>query len=163
MYIRCYRWFFLSLLFALLDMSTKYWIKTHVSFGEILYIFPGINFYYVNNPGLAFGFFFYDNIYYQQIITGVIVCIITIFLISLFKSVSYGLMYDSLCYSIIVGGAIGNLYDRLLYGAVVDFIDLYIKSWHWPTFNVADIEICIGLILLIIRRRILFFNKKKKN
>jgi signal peptidase II len=56
----------------------------------------------------------------------------------------------SLSLSFILGGAVGNLIDRIAYGHVIDFIDFYIKEWHWPAFNIADSAICIGAVLMVI-------------
>ncbi len=58
--------------------------------------------------------------------------------------------FIKICYSLIIGGAIGNIFDRIRYGAVVDFLDVYIDTYHWPAFNIADSFICIGVFLLII-------------
>lgn len=148
-YVSC-KWLCLSILLALLDINTKYWIKAHLLVGDSFNVFPGINFYHINNSGIAFGLFSYVNRFYQWILTSIIILIIIIFFVALYKAVVYQLSYDSLSYAIIIGGSLGNLYDRILYGSVIDFIDCYINNWHWPIFNIADIEICIGLILLII-------------
>ena len=79
--------------------------------------------------------------------TLLIATIITILLIIFFKSNKF----DKLIYAIIIGGALGNLCDRLVYKAVPDFIDLHYNNFHWFTFNVADIFISIGIIIFIIR------------
>lgn len=150
-YINC-KWLCLSIFLALLDISVKLWVKTHFLIGEKLCVFPGLNCYYVNNAGLALGLFSNSNIHFQWLFSGITILIIIVFLTALYRAVLHNLIYHSLSCSMIVGGAIGNLHDRILYGAVIDFIDCYIKSWHWPTFNIADIEICIGLMLLMIRR-----------
>jgi signal peptidase II len=65
-----------------------------------------------------------------------------------------------IAFSLIVGGAIGNAFDRLVYGYVIDFLVLYYQDWYWPTFNVADSAICIGAVLLIID---MFKNKEEKH
>lgn len=147
-------WLFLSLCLALLDFSTKYWIKKNLLMGEIFKICPGFNYHYISNSGVAFGLLSNMGIYFQRILTGLIIFIIVVFCVFLYKSVLNYLICESLSYSIIIGGAVGNLYDRLCYGSVVDFIDLYITNWHWPIFNVADMEICFGVILLIMCRYI---------
>lgn len=147
-----FKWLFLSILLAALDIGTKCWIKNCFLVGDVLYILPGINLCCVYNSGIAFGLFAYMNAVFQKILIGVIILIVVILCVSLYRAVLNQLICDSLSYSIIIGGTIGNLHDRILYGMVIDFIDCYIKNWHWPVFNVADIEICIGLIFLLVSR-----------
>ncbi|MCE1782464.1 signal peptidase II, partial [Enterobacter hormaechei] len=81
-----------------------------------------------------------------------------------------GMMYRSsarqklrnIAYALVIGGALGNLFDRLVHGFVVDFIDFYVGEWHWPTFNIADSAICIGAALIIIESFISPDDKDKK-
>ncbi|URJ30670.1 signal peptidase II [Candidatus Blochmannia vicinus (nom. nud.)] len=144
------KWLWLSILLMLLDIETKYLIKTHFLIGEVLSVVPGINFYYIHNSGLAFGIFSNVNVYYRLIFIWITILIIMAFVITLYKMIEYSKCYSISC-SMVIGGALGNLLDRVLYGTVVDFIDVYIKSWHWPTFNIADMAICIGTIILIVK------------
>lgn len=150
MYITC-KWLCVSIFFTLLDISSKHWVSTHLSIGDTRYIIPGINCYYIYNAGLAFGLFSYMDPCYKLMLILINVLIIIMFIVVLYRAVYHHLIYESLFYAIIIGGATGNLHDRILYGAVIDFIDCYIKDWHWPIFNIADIEICVGLVLLMIR------------
>ncbi|URJ24041.1 signal peptidase II [Blochmannia endosymbiont of Camponotus sp.] len=144
------KWLWLSILIMLLDIGTKYWVKTHFWIGEVLSVLPGVNCYYVCNPGLAFGLFTNVNLYYRWIFVWIIILVIAMFIVALYKLIERPKCY-SISYSMVIGGALGNLLDRILYGTVVDFIDVHIKNWHWPTFNVADIAICIGISILTIR------------
>ncbi|URJ30238.1 signal peptidase II [Blochmannia endosymbiont of Camponotus sp.] len=144
------KWLWLSILLMLLDIETKYLIKTHFLVGEILSVLPGINFYYIRNSGLAFGIFANVDLCYRWTFIWITILIIIAFVITLYKMIGYSKYYSVSC-SMIIGGALGNLLDRVLYGTVVDFIDIYIKSWHWPTFNIADMAICIGTIVLIVK------------
>lgn len=57
---------------------------------------------------------------------------------------------SNIAYALIIGGALGNLSDRLIHGFVIDFLDFYVGDWHWPTFNIADVSICLGAALIII-------------
>lgn len=149
------KWLFLSICLALLDLSAKYWIKTQFLVGEWLNICPGINFCYITNSGLVFGLFNKIIINYNWLVNGTTILLIILILNFLYKSVKSCSNYESFSYSIIIGGAIGNVYNRILYGTVIDFIDLYVKDYHWPVFNLADVEICFGIILLIIQRFII--------
>ncbi len=106
------------------------------------------------NEGIAFGLFSFDQKIYYNSLT-VIICLITLILVLLMLK-SNGL--EKIGFLLIIGGSTGNLYDRLVYSAVPDFIDLHFYNFHWFIFNVADIFICLGVILLIFLE---MFQKKK--
>ena len=97
------------------------------------------------NEGIAFGLFSFDQKIYYNSLT-VIICLITLILVLLMLK-SNGL--EKIGFLLIIGGSTGNLYDRFVYSAVPDFIDLHFYNFHWFIFNVADIFICLGVILLI--------------
>ncbi len=106
------------------------------------------------NEGIAFGLFSFDQKIYYNSLT-VIICLITLILVLLMLK-SNGL--EKIGFLLIIGGSTGNLYDRFVYSAVPDFIDLHFYNFHWFIFNVADIFICLGVILLIFLE---MFQKKK--
>ena len=105
------------------------------------------------NEGIAFGLLSFDQNFYYNILTILILIITLIIVFLMFRSNGI----EKLSYSMIIGGSFGNLTDRLYYSAVPDFIDISINNFHWFIFNVADIFISIGVILLIV----LEFLKKK--
>ena len=105
------------------------------------------------NEGIAFGLLSFDQNFYYNILTILILIITLIIVFLMFRSNGI----EKLSYSMIIGGSFGNLTDRLYYSAVPDFIDLSINNFHWFIFNVADIFISIGVILLIVLE---FFKKK---
>ena len=113
-----------------------------------------LNINLVWNEGIAFGLFSFDQKVYYNLLT-LIICLITIILIW-FMLKSKGL--EKLGFSMIIGGSLGNIFDRLYFSAVPDFIDFYFNNFHWFIFNVADIFICLGVILLIILE---IFSKKQ--
>jgi signal peptidase II len=116
-----------------------------------------LNFDLVWNTGIGFGLFSVEaNITYHLI--SLLIFIVIIFLFYLITKAKFT---DKILFSMIVGGAIGNLYDRLFYYAVPDFIDFHINQFHWFTFNIADIFISIGIILIIIKD--LSLSKNEKN
>ena len=120
-----------------------------------IYLNPYLNFYLIWNKGIAFGLFSFDKTSIYYIITSIIVIISLIVLIMMLRSdgfKKYSLLF-------VFGGSIGNLFDRLYYSAVPDFIDLHINDFHWFIFNVADIFITIGIICLIFGE--VFINNKK--
>ena len=110
------------------------------------YVFPFLNFYLVWNTGIGFGLISMESNIYYHILTTIIgiVNIGLIYLIIKSKSIY------SYLFAIIVGGSLGNLFDRIYYYAVPDFIDLHLGNYHWFIFNVADIFITIGIIGLIL-------------
>ncbi len=107
------------------------------------------------NDGIAFGLFSFDDILYYHLLTLLIV-LITLALIWLMIN-SKGV--EKLCFSMIIGGSFGNIFDRLYYNSVIDFIDFHINNFHWFIFNVADIFISLGVISLIFLE---IFIKKNK-
>ena len=97
------------------------------------------------NEGIAFGLFSFDEKLYYNFLT-IFICLITVVIIWLmFRSSGF----EKLSYIMIIGGSFGNIFDRIFYSAVPDFIDIHINNFHWFIFNVADIFITIGIIFLI--------------
>ncbi len=114
---------------------------------KTLYLNDFINLDLIWNIGIGFGLLSYDSFLIYNLIT---VLIGTVLLILIYiVIVSHNL--DKLIFSIIIGGALGNFYDRVIYYAVPDFIDLHYKTFHWFTFNVADIFITFGVLAMIIK------------
>ena len=136
------------ILIFLLDRISKILILNILEdIGKVdIYINSFLNFYLVWNKGIGFGLLSSDQGYFYNIVTGLIMSINFVIIYLLFKE--KGFKYYSLI--IILGGSIGNLFDRIYYRAVPDFIDLNYNGYHWFIFNVADIFITIGIILLIL-------------
>ena len=111
------------------------------------YINEYINFDLIWNIGIGFGLFSTDLTLFYTLVT----ILIGLVILLLFYFFAESDTLDKLIYSIIIGGAIGNFYDRLIYKAVPDFIDIHYNNFHWFTFNAADIFITIGIIIFIIR------------
>ena len=120
-----------------------------------IYIFPFLNLYLIWNTGVGFGLFSSDQPFYYNLVTIVIVLINILILIMIFKSK----IYRKFFLLMILGGSLGNLFDRLYYAAVPDFIDIHYGNYHWFVFNVADIFISFGIICLIFDE--IFFNNRK--
>ncbi len=148
--------FVIVLFIFFLDRITKILILNIVEeAGKVdIYINSFLNFYLVWNSGIGFGLLSFDDDYVYNFITVIIILInlIIVYLIYLEKG------QKSLFLLIILGGSLGNLFDRLYYNAVPDFIDLNYKGFHWFIFNVADIFITLGIMLLILSE---IFNYKK--
>jgi signal peptidase II len=125
-----------------LDQITKYLIATYLAPFDSIEVFPFLHIVNVRNTGAAFGSF--RNVGSSFFI--VISVIAIIFVISLLVKRTYN--YVGL--SLVLGGAIGNLIDRILYGKVVDFIDFSAGSFHWPAFNVADSSLTVGIAAILL-------------
>ncbi len=136
-------------------LSKIYILKIAESEAKVdIYINSYLNFYLIWNKGIAFGFFSFEETIIYQIISLVIFIISCVIIFMIVKS--EGLKKYSLI--LILGGAIGNLFDRIYYSAVPDFIDLHINGFHWFIFNLADIFITIGVMCLILDE-IIFYKK----
>ena len=120
-----------------------------------IYLTPYLNFYLIWNNGIAFGLFSFNESLIYNIITLVISIITIVIMIMIIKS--EGIKQYSLIF--VFGGAISNLFDRIYYSAVPDFIDFHIMNFHWFIFNVADIFITLGIICLIYAE--IFYNNEK--
>jgi len=141
------------LVFAL-DRVTKISIINHQLNNSSLFVNEYLNLDLVWNTGIGFGMFSQNaNIYYHFIT--LLIFFVIVFLSYLTSKANF---LDKIFFSLVLSGALGNFYDRLLYYAVPDFIDLHINDYHWFTFNIADIFITIGIILIIIKD--LIVNKK---
>jgi len=129
------------------DRLSKIWIINHQEQNSKIYINKFLNFELVWNTGIGFGLFSTEpNLFYN--LTSLFIFLVVLFLCYLIFRSNF---FDKICFSIVLGGALGNLYDRLVYFAVPDFIDFHLEDFHWFTFNIADIFITIGIILLIIK------------
>ena len=150
---------FLSISFIfLIDRISKILIINKSKELDQLEIFSSnfINFHLIWNEGIAFGLFSFGSSNIYQIITLIIVLVIFVLIIYMLKSENFN---EKFAFILIIGGAFGNLFDRLYYKAVPDFIDFHVGNFHWFIFNVADVFISLGIIFLIYNE--LFVIKKK--
>ena len=137
----------------IVDQATKFMVHTGMELGETKVVIPYLfNIHYIRNPGGAFGLFGASSELVRFILFLLVplVCVFFIFLI-LRKAHS---KLEIAALGFILGGAFGNYVDRLRFGSVIDFLDWYVswgeKSWHWPTFNIADSFIVIGVFILFV-------------
>jgi len=134
------------LIIFFLDRYTKLLILDNFS-ENTYYLNDYINLDLIWNIGIGFGFLSTESYLAYNLIT----LLIGLVILSLFYFLVLSEIIDKLIYSVIIGGALGNFYDRLVYNAVPDFIDIHYKNFHWFTFNVADIFITIGILIFILR------------
>ena len=135
-------------LIYLLDRLSKIYIiyLDKNNLGSEIFISAYLNIVLIWNKGIAFGLFSFDEIYFYNILSSIIALVIIILFVMSVKSRGFK-RYSLL---IVVGGALGNLHDRIFLNAVPDFIDFHIGNFHWFIFNVSDIFITIGVISMII-------------
>lgn len=139
--------YFLIVIFTIFFLDRISKIKILTNFGESVYFVNDyLNFDLIWNIGIGFGIMSTNSSVIYNLITFTIGFII-LFLLYIFL-ISQKL--EKISYSIIIGGALGNFYDRLVFNAVPDFIDIHYKNFHWFTFNVADIFISIGVLIFIL-------------
>lgn len=135
--------FLISLAVVGLDQLTKQLIVSSVGPFEVIEVAPFFNIVHVRNTGSAFGMFKeLGNVFFIAV-----ACLAMAFIAGLIVKDKD----NRLIYSLLLGGAAGNLIDRIRYGSVVDFLDFYIGRFHWPAFNVADSALTVGVALLLVK------------
>jgi len=147
--LKRWRYLVLSLIVIVLDAWTKAYLKAHLMFGLSYKVFPGLNLTLAYNRGAAFSFLNSAS-GWQQWLFSLIAIFVVIFLLVWISRLPTQKNWQAIGASLIIGGALGNVLSRFYYGYVIDFIDVYVGSWHWPAFNVADIAICVGVIILLV-------------
>ncbi|WP_415303770.1 signal peptidase II [Candidatus Pelagibacter sp. Uisw_090] len=143
----------------LIDRVSKFYILklAEVEGSVDIYVTPYLNLFLIWNKGIAFGLLSVNESMMYNIITLVICLIVIVILFMMWKNDNIKTYFLAL----VAGGALGNLYDRIVHTAVPDFIDLHFNGFHWFVFNVADIFITIGIFCLILVE--LFYNNKNIN
>lgn len=145
---RLARWLGIALLIIVLDQLSKFYFNSHFQYGERLHILPFFDFTLLFNRGAAFSFLANQEGWQRWFFTtlGLIAAVFIIWLLRRNKD----LPRFCLALTLILGGALGNVIDRAIYGHVVDFLLFYWNDWYFPAFNVADIGITCGAILLVL-------------
>ena len=137
----------ISLIFLIDRISKNYILKIAEQESLVdIYISSYLNFYLIWNKGIAFGLFSFDQNFIYNLITLIIVIISFVIMILIIKTNGI----ERYSFTLVFGGAISNLYDRIYYKAVPDFIDFHIAEYHWFVFNVADIFITLGIVSIIL-------------
>ena len=134
----------------IVDQVTKYILKINLALHDHIVILDNFfNITHILNPGGAFGFFAGKSPEIRKFIFLFLSSLVALFVLWFYKKCAETYIFLSYGLALIFGGAIGNLIDRFLYGKVVDFLDFYIGSAHWPAFNIADSAISVGMGILI--------------
>lgn len=147
--------FAIAALVFVLDRLSKYWIEQNVSAWDTHVVIPGIfNIIHAENRGAAFGFLNQSESWVRTLalvgVSGLIMAYLVVQLWRMPKNMWPDGNLSGLALGLVLGGALGNLYDRVVRGAVTDFLQFFIGSYEWPSFNVADSAISVGAGLLFI-------------
>lgn len=143
------RWLWVSILVLGLDRITKILAKTFLTFQEPHPVMPFFNLTLSYNRGSAFSFLDSQS-GWQGYFFGSIAILVSIIILVVLKRSDAKQKWLNIAFALILGGALGNLWDRLSYGHVIDFIQWYAGNLYWPTFNIADSAVCVGAVMLAI-------------
>lgn len=145
------KWLSISLFAIVIDQITKWAIVLKLQEFDSIPILPFFNIVRAHNKGAAFSFLSDAGGWQHWLFIGLAI-IVSIIIIGMLKEIKPGSrQLEGIGLSLILGGAIGNVIDRVTHGYVVDFLDVYVGSYHWPAFNVADSAICVGAALFLIQ------------
>lgn len=141
-------WLMLGGAVIVLDQWTKWLALKHLEFAQSATVFPGLDWTLLYNRGMAFSLFSDGGwqIWMLTILTAVVSLVIAVWLFRTPRDHRW----QAASLALVLGGALGNLIDRLRYGHVVDFIDVYYGQYHWPAFNIADSAITVGAVMLAV-------------
>lgn len=142
-------WLWLALLVLVLDLLTKAWAENSLVYGHPVAILPFLNWTLAYNPGAAFSFLADAGGWQRWFFVGLGLVVSAVLVVWLSR-LPRGSLWLPIAITLLLGGAIGNLHDRLLQGYVVDFIHVYWQDWHFPAFNIADMGISAGAVMLVI-------------
>jgi len=142
------KWLWLSLLAVILDQASKLAIAGSMHLYQSIQIVPYFNLTYVHNTGAAFSFLSEAGGWQRWFFAGLALVISVVIAVWLARLKQHETLL-AVALSLVLGGAIGNLIDRLAYGYVIDFLDVYYQTWHWPAFNIADSAITLGVMLML--------------
>ena len=143
------KWLWLSLLALVLDQASKITIANSMQLYESIPLLPLFNLTYVHNQGAAFSFLSEAGGWQRWFFAAMAASISAVLTVWLARLKTHEQLLAA-ALALILGGAIGNLIDRLAYGYVIDFLDVYYQTWHWPAFNIADSAITLGVMLMLL-------------
>lgn len=146
---KMFKWLVITVVIIILDQITKYFALQELLLHQAVHIFPGFNLTLMHNTGAAFSFLSQAGGWQRWFFIG-LASTISIAILIWMHGLSAKKRWLPAALAFVLGGAIGNLLDRINYGYVVDFIEVYYKNYYWPAFNIADSAITIGAIMLII-------------
>lgn len=143
------KWIWVTLVVIVVDQLTKYIASTSLDMYQPIAVMPMFNWTLMHNPGAAFSFLANES-GWQRWFFAVIAVVVSIVIFIWIKKLEQHEKWQAIALALILGGAIGNVIDRIWLGYVVDFIQVYYQQWYWPAFNIADSAISIGVAMIII-------------
>ena len=143
------KWLWLSFLALILDQWSKHIVDGSMQLYQSIPVIPYFNLTYVHNTGAAFSFLSQAGGWQRWFFAGLALTVSVVITIWLARLKKHEILL-AVALSLVLGGAVGNLIDRLLYGYVIDFLDVYYQDWHWPAFNIADSAITLGVSLMLL-------------
>jgi len=143
------KWLWVSGVVIVLDQLTKLWASSALNYAEPVPVIPFFNLTLLHNTGAAFSFLSTAG-GWQRWLFALIAVVVSAVLLIWLRRLKPGQLWLALALTLVLGGALGNVIDRLYFGYVIDFLDFYYGRWHWPAFNVADMAISVGAVMLII-------------
>ena len=149
MIVKTRHWLGAAGLGIVVDQLTKYWALAALSYGDPVGVLPGFNLMLVYNTGAAFSLLSDASGWQRWFFAGVALLVSVVITVWLGR-VGSDQWWLPAALTLILGGAVGNFWDRITLGYVVDFIQLYYEKWTWPAFNIADSAICVGAAMLLL-------------
>ncbi|MCK5385584.1 MAG: signal peptidase II [Gammaproteobacteria bacterium] len=143
------KWIWLAMAVVVLDQLTKYIASTSLEMHQPIAVMPMFNWTLMHNTGAAFSFLA-DAGGWQRWFFAVIAVVVSVVIFLWIKRLEQHEKWQAIALALILGGALGNVIDRIWLGYVVDFIQVYYQQWYWPAFNIADSAISIGVVMIII-------------
>jgi len=142
-------WLWLSAFVIVVDQITKRVVDTSMQLHQSIELAPFFQLTYLRNQGAAFSFLSGAG-GWQRWFFIILAVVASAFITVWLRKLDPRQRREAMAWSLVLGGALGNLIDRILYGYVIDFLDVYYGDWHWPAFNVADSAITVGVVLLLL-------------
>lgn len=143
------KWLWLSILAIVLDQGSKLWVDGSMQLYQSIPVMPYFNLTYVHNTGAAFSFLSEAGGWQRWFFAGLALVISVVITMWIARLKAHETLL-AVALALVLGGAVGNLIDRLIYGYVIDFLDVYVDNWHWPAFNIADSAITLGVVLMLL-------------
>jgi signal peptidase II len=158
--MRNLRWLWVAVLVIVLDYITKQYFSSTMQLWESISILPFLNWTLAHNYGAAFSFLHDAGGWQRWFFTAIALVVTVAMSIWMTRLPKQGANFLLIGIALVIGGALGNLYDRVTLGYVVDFVHFFYRDWHFPAFNIADCGISVGAAILIIDA--IFFEKKRE-
>lgn len=143
------KWIWLAVAVVFFDQLSKYIASTSLEMYQPIAVMPMFNWTLMHNPGAAFSFLANESGWQRWFFTAIAV-VVSVVLFFWIKRLEQHEKWQAIALTLILGGAVGNVIDRIWFGYVIDFIQIYYEQWYWPAFNIADSAISIGVAMIII-------------